>query len=66
MTALVHRTGTGHLPALRAVSWSCGCGCGEVSDYGLSVEAAWALRYADVRAATHRSLAALKETHGRA
>lgn len=53
-----HRTSVGRLPEVRAVSWSCGCGAGQVLDYGMSVDEGFAVQLAFDRAARHRDLAA--------
>lgn len=54
-----HRTGTGHIPAARVVSWGCTCGVAEVLDYGRTVTGEWALRVAATRADIHRRAARL-------
>lgn len=58
-----HRTGTGHIPAARAVSWGCTCGDAEMWTYAASTPAEWAMRLAARRADTHRRTAThAKET----
>ncbi|WP_242892571.1 hypothetical protein [Actinomadura litoris] len=54
MTAPDHHIGIGHLPEVRAVSWSCCCGAFEIRRYGLTVTSAWATRLMRVRADLHR------------
>ncbi|MUN41467.1 hypothetical protein [Actinomadura litoris] len=53
-----HLVSTGHLPEVRAVSWSCCCGASEVRHYGRTVTAVWAVRLMQVRADRHRITAA--------
>lgn len=55
MRPVVHRTGTGHIPAARAVSWACTCGAAEVLDYGDTFTGEWALQIAAARADRHRN-----------
>jgi hypothetical protein len=55
MNSTGHRVATGHIPSVRAASWSCTCGAGQVLDYGHSVDPDLAMQIAEARARAHRT-----------
>jgi pyruvate kinase len=54
--AVPHRTSTGHLAEVRAVSWACTCGAAAVRTYGLSVDGEYAQRLITAMAAIHETI----------
>lgn len=56
MSPTAHRVATGHIPKVRAASWSCSCGAGQVLDYGTKFDGGLAVQIAEARARAHRTL----------